>query len=378
MMKTPRLRPASALGSALALVLALSAITPAEAGIAYALDDVLYVAYVPGGREFIADLGPRSQFVGATGPFTVARFSPDDLKAALGDPLPATINVGIFGIYDSTSFTAYLSTRGPTSLSAIGNAFGAANQIFGFGSLLILTRPVAGNPNAGFYLASDQFSYQRTLNGAKKGSLGGNVPFDIETPLGATDQKVPLFFGLKDPSFGSTIPAQAAPLGTLTLKSDGTLAFQPIRKFTATGTFNPGTLNLRSQGVATSFDLSVTELTDPANPVPVDPSEVGPLYVASVGANVLPAPSSAPGCLPSQDGIWESHRLILSPTVFEAKFDTPSDGNCATLDGGRQDLAALLADALDGASVPICVGATVDGQTVTACGSTRVNNRFTR
>src|SRR5260221_115423 len=165
-MSTLRFTRRVAIGATFADIVALSAGGAAEAGIAYSPDDVLYVAYVPGGREFIADLGPRSQFTGGTGAFDIGRFSALDVKAALGDPLPATINAAVFGIDHTTSFDAYLASRGPSDTSLIGNAFGASNQIFGFGALLTLARPVAGNPNAGFYLASDNFSYQRSLNGA--------------------------------------------------------------------------------------------------------------------------------------------------------------------------------------------------------------------
>lgn len=372
-----------ALQGALALLLALAGAGLAEAGIAYNLDDVLYVAYVPGGREFIADLGPKSQFLSATGPIAITSFSAADIAGILGSPLPSPIYVGVFGIKDSANFTAYLATNGPTGTAAIGNAFGADNQIFGFGSLLTLARTVPGNTSAGWYLNTDNFSYQRTLDGSRKGSLGGNVPFDVETLLGPSPQTIALRFGLKDPSFGSTVPPQAGLLGFLTLAADGTLSFQPLRQFQISGVFNPGSLNVRSQGNAVAFDVTATEVTDPANPVPVDPSEVGPLYISSIGAITLPKPSTAASCLPSQDGIWESHRLVLSPTVFEAKFDTPSDGNCQTLDGGRQDVAALLMSALDGSTVPICFKATIDAgtieaQTVGACGSTRVTNKLTR
>ncbi len=372
-----------ALQAALATLLALAGAGAAEAGIAYNLDDVLYVAYVPGGREFIVDLGPKSQFLSATGPIAIGSFSAADLSGILGSPLPSPIYVGLFGIEDSATFTAYLATNGPMSTGAIGNAFGADNQIFGFGSLLTLTRPVPGNLNAGWYLNTDNFSYQRRLDGSRKGSLGGNVPFDVETLLGSSSQQIPLYFGLKDPSFGSTVPPQAGLVGFLTLAADGTLSFQPVRKFQVSAVFNPGTLNLRSQGNAVSFDVTVTDVTDPGNPVPADPSEVGPLHISSVGTITLPTPSTAPNCLPSQDGIWESHRLILSPTVFEAVFDTPSDGNCQTLDGGRQDVDALLMSTLDGTTVPICFKATIDpgtigAQTIGACGSTRVTNRLTR
>ena len=377
-MSTLRFTRRVAIGAACAALVALAAGGAAEAGIAYSPDDVLYVAYVPGGREFIADLGPRSQFTGATGAFDIGRFSALDVKAALGDPLPATINAAVFGIDDTTSFDAYLASRGPSDTSLIGNAFGASNQIFGFGALLSLARPVAGNPNAGFYLASDNFSYQRTLNGAHRGSLGGNVPFNVETSFMAADQQVPLFFGLKDPTFGSTVPPQIGLIGTLTLKADGTLAFQPVRRFQISGLFGPGTFNVRSKGVSVSFTVTATEVTDPASPMTVDPSAIGPIAISSVGGMTLPTPSTAPDCLPSQDGIWESHRVILSPASFAALFDTPSDGNCQTLDGGRQDVAALLMDALDGTSVSICFKTTIDGQTLGACGSTRVNNKSTR
>ena len=57
-------------------------------------NDLLYVAYVPGGNEIIVNLGPKSQFTSATGPITITRFTAQDLRDVLngGSPLsPDTV-----------------------------------------------------------------------------------------------------------------------------------------------------------------------------------------------------------------------------------------------------------------------------------------------
>ncbi len=430
--RTSRIAPRGVL----AVLLALGGASAAHAaGPAWDYqEDVLYVAYVPGGNELIVNLGPQSQFNGASGPVAVTRFSAADVRNVLagGGPLPPTVWVAVFGIHNPATFDSYFSTNGPASAEggAIGNAFGACNQIYGFGSnVSLLSTPVPANPYAGTFTASYVLSYEKTLNGNHKGSLGGNVAFDAETRVGPARKIIPFYFGTR------TVSASLAQglVGFFLLAPDGTLVFDvdsdgdripdsvdncpavanadqkdtdgdgvgdlcdncptvanpgqqdadgngvgdACEKYTVSAAFGPGTLNIRAQGNGFTFGVSVVNVTDPVNQKPVDPSQVGRLYLSSVDGIVLPTPDASPGCQPSQDGIWESHRVVAG-TQFTAFFDTPSDGNCQTIDGGRQDLNALLADALDGSSVTICFKAPILGQNVEGCGTTRVNNKKTR
>ncbi len=189
--------------------------------------DILYVAYVPGGNEIIVNLGPASQFATATAPFAITRFSAQDVRNVLnaGATLPPnTAWATIFGIRNPATFDSYYATRGPAtnSTTAIGNAFGACNQIYGFGSNVTqLAGPVGTNQFAGTFAGTYQFSYQSTLNGTQRGSLGGNVPFNSETLIGSTSITVPFYFGTRT-SGGTTAQGQ---VGAFILAPDGTLTF---------------------------------------------------------------------------------------------------------------------------------------------------------
>lgn len=189
--------------------------------------DILYVAYVPGGNEIIVNLGPQSQFTSATGRFAITRFSAQDVAGVLNagsPPPPNTAFATIFGIRNPAAFDSYFSTRGPADATtlAIGNAFGACNQIYGFGSNVAqLAGPVGGNPFAGTFAGSYQFSYQNTLNGTQKGSLGGNVPFSSETPIGSSAATIPFYFGTRT----NTGTLGQGLVGAFILAPDGTLSF---------------------------------------------------------------------------------------------------------------------------------------------------------
>jgi len=142
-----------------------------------------------------------------------------------GSPLPPnTAFATLFGIRNPAAFDSYFAGRGPVEAStlAIGNAFGACSQIYGFGSNVAqLAGPVGANPFAGTFAGSYQFSYQNTLDGTQKGSLGGNVPFNSETPIGSTAVTIPFYFGTR--TNAGTL-AQGL-VGASILGPDGTLSF---------------------------------------------------------------------------------------------------------------------------------------------------------
>ncbi len=233
--------------------------------------DILYVAYVPGGNEIIVNLGPQSQFTTAVGPFAITRFSAQDVANVLngGTALPPNLAwATIFGIRDPSTFNSYFASNGPTSAgsTAIGNAFGACNQIFGFGSNVTqLASPVGSNPNAGTFAGSYQFSYQNTLNGTQRGSLGGNVPFNSETLIGSAPAFVPFFFGTKTQS-GTT--GQGL-VGVFTLAPNGTLTFDidhdgdgiPIGSDNCPTVYNPTQTDADGDGFGAACDCNDADAT---------------------------------------------------------------------------------------------------------------------
>ncbi len=289
---------------AIALATLLLGTAAAVAGPAWDYtQDILYVAYVPGGNEIIVNLGPQSQFTTATGPITITRFSAQDVANALngGAALPPNLAwATIFGIRDPSTFESYFASNGPTTsgATAIGNAFGACNQIYGFGSNVTqLAGPVGSNQFAGTFAGSYQFSYQNTLNGTQRGSLGGNVPFNSETLLGSASKIVPFYFGTKTPS-GAT--GQGL-IGVFTLAPDGTLTFDidhdgdgiPIGTDNCPNVYNPDQTDADHDGFGAACDCNDNDPT-----VHAIPTEVPSLSLAADRATftwTLPADPGGSG-----------------------------------------------------------------------------------
>src|SRR5262249_14203528 len=153
--------------------------------------DLLFVAYQPHGREFIVDLGPAATYLGATGPIVITQFSAADISGAYGGVLPSDLNLAVFG---RNGVDGYLAGNGPIAPSQDGSAIGAGNQINGFGAhFSFASTPVAGNPNAATYDFGNVYSYQATLDARVRGSLGGTVPFSVESALPTRPILVPFF-----------------------------------------------------------------------------------------------------------------------------------------------------------------------------------------
>jgi hypothetical protein len=135
-------------------------------------------------------------------------------------------------------------------------------------------------------------------------------------------------------------------------------------------TLDPSTLNLGAQGSSFSMTCRMLDVRDPANPVEIPGDQVGPVYLhrAEIAGDsshdrFLPDPSTLPCPDPVlgflyERGIVESGR-DNTHHGFTAKFTAPQDGSCSTLDGNRQDLAALLAAVPDLTQVFICVAGKV-------------------
>jgi len=351
--------------AALALAAGLVAATgfvPAAAA-TYGGTDLLLVAYQPQGREFIVNLGPAASYTGSAVPVVVTQYTAADLSGVFGGTLPVSLQIAVLG---ANGPDGYEATGGPSSAGLVGSAIGAANQVrFLGGNFASLSNPVAGNAAAGSFEFADPRSYQRTLNASVPGSLGNNVPFSVEATLAGAPIDVPFFSGRFNPFAG--IPASQSLLGTFHLQPDGTAVFLPARTIQATCVAGPKTLNPKSQGGGFSFSVSLTDVTDPVNPVAVPISRMAPASISQVGDTTLPLPFSGPGCTSDQDGIWETVGLRADPFIV---FSAPSDGDCSTLDGNRQDILAVAGRS--SGSIPVCFNSSVDGNPVSCCDTVNV------
>src|SRR5262249_44653075 len=145
-----------------AAVLGLAFAAAAQAA-TYTRGDLLYVVYKPSGSELIVNLGSKDNFVNATGPISVPQVGAADLTDVFGPPLPTNLRAAVFG---SADVDAYIASNGPTTVSKIGSALGASNQIQAFGGRFASSsRPSLTNPDAGSFLFSDSINYQKSLNG---------------------------------------------------------------------------------------------------------------------------------------------------------------------------------------------------------------------
>jgi len=153
----------------------------------------------------------------------------------------------------------------------------------------------------------------------------------------------------------------------------------------ANASISPSSLNVRGNG----NDLSIhIDAQDPGTGAPVDLSLLSAAYVRSVsspsiGKVSLPTPSAAPGCDDAtEDGLWEtvSQRVIQGSGSATLRLSTPSDGRCATMDGNRQDILALLLDVPDGETATICVAGKHPAYPglVQGCGTVVIQNRGNR
>ena len=148
---------------------------------------------------------------------------------------------------------------------------------------------------------------------------------------------------------------------------------------------NPSSLNLQSNG--NSFTLS-TVLTDPSSGLVLDPALMSPAYLSRVsspgiGDIVLPTPNAGPGCNDfTDDGLWETvaSRTVTGSGTATLRFNTPSDGQCETRDGNRQDLIALLLDVPDGETASICYTSSYPGffRPFECCAAAAITNHGNR
>lgn len=336
--------------------------------VTYTGGDLLYVAYQPHGRELIVDLGPASTLLGASTPVAITRLAAGDLTGLFGSPLPP-LKVAL---YATSGPDGFIASNGPTDPALVGSAAGASSQIGVLGSnAAYVSRPVAGNPDAAYFEFGDIGSYQVTLDAVNPGSIGNNVPFNAESDFAGGRLAIPVFEGRFNPFTG--VPPTQSLVGHLGVAPDGTLTYQPLRLIQAACTAGPATLNPKSEGGGFSFDVVLTDVTDPDHPTPVPLSRMAPAFILQAGSTVLPPPDAGPGCAPAEDGIWETPAARTDTSIG---FIAGSDGDCSTMDGNRQDILAVIGP--ESGDQPICFASMVDGNPVSCCDTVRVLEKSRR
>jgi len=154
---------------------------------------------------------------------------------------------------------------------------------------------------------------------------------------------------------------------------------------------SPSTLNLNSQGGSFTMTCKLLDVCDPANPVPISGSTVSQVYISRLDSAdssaddvTLPDPTTLPCPDPVLGFLYErgiSENLAardVSNANVTFKFNIQADGNCSTLDGDRQDIAARLATIPDNTSATVCISGKTGGADFQACVSLLVHNKGLR
>jgi len=156
-------------------------------------------------------------------------------------------------------------------------------------------------------------------------------------------------------------------------------------------TANPSTMNLNSQGSSLSLTCKLSNVCDPQNPTPISGSTVGQVYISRLDSAddpsddvTLPDPSTLPCPDPVLGSLYErgiSENLAardVSNANVTFKFNVPADGQCSTLDGDRQDIAAKLASVPDNTSATLCISGNTGGLDFQGCVLILVKNKGLR
>jgi len=156
-------------------------------------------------------------------------------------------------------------------------------------------------------------------------------------------------------------------------------------------TVSPSTINLSSQGGSFSMTCKLADVCNAANPTPIPGSTVSRVYISRIdsaddpGDDVtLPDPATLPCPDPVlgsayERGISENRDARdVSNANVTFKFNLPADGDCSTLDGNRQDIAARLTGIPDNTSATICISGTAGGLGFQACQLILVKNKGLR
>jgi len=156
-------------------------------------------------------------------------------------------------------------------------------------------------------------------------------------------------------------------------------------------TVSPSTLNLDSQGSIFSLTCKLFDVCDPGLPTPISGSTVSQVYVSradsadsSADDVTLPEPSTLPCPDPILGSLYErgiSENLgarDVSNANVTFKFNLPSDGDCSTLDGDRQDLAGRLTAIPDNTNATVCISGKTGGADFQSCVQILVRNKGLR
>ena len=152
----------------------------------------------------------------------------------------------------------------------------------------------------------------------------------------------------------------------------------------ASSSSTPSTLNVNSQGTTFTVNLTLNDACNPNQVEPLPGELLGPVHISHVGSLALPDPLSL--VCPASDGSTLFERGIVdnpasrnvSRNNVTLRFNAASDGNCATLDGDRQDIISLVSDVPDNSVILICVAGRADGADFESCMPVNVNNRGNR
>lgn len=155
--------------------------------------------------------------------------------------------------------------------------------------------------------------------------------------------------------------------------------------FSTKCSITPSNLNLHSMGRKFSISTSLhdRESGDFINAHHIEPGFISRISSPTVGELKLPVPSFEPGCDDlTEDGIWENveDRSLKDNGGVTLRFDIPSDGQCETMDGGRQDIIALMLDIPNKEIAKICYQSKYPGisEPFECCGEVRVTNHGNR
>jgi hypothetical protein len=147
----------------------------------------------------------------------------------------------------------------------------------------------------------------------------------------------------------------------------------------------PSSLNLQSRGTGFSIKTTLTNLENGQilNPAFLSPVHLSRIASPGLGEILLPVPRAATGCDDlTEDGIWENtiDRSVTGTGTMTLRFNQPSDGQCETMDGNRQDLIGLLLDVPDGDTAQVCYRGTYPGMAgpFECCGTVAVTNHGNR
>jgi hypothetical protein len=143
----------------------------------------------------------------------------------------------------------------------------------------------------------------------------------------------------------------------------------------------PSTLDRSSQGRNVSFQCAFSRLEGGGEPVPIRyPVLTGAFYVsradrADTTDDDVPLPDPTTVACPDpalgslfEPGIVENaaDRTATGGNTI-LRFNRPSDGDCATRDGDRQDLLGVLGGVPHKTEVTVCIRGVVNGETAEGC-----------